>query len=110
MLIRRSHTRGQTIMDMTKTKRDQAIKLPPALIRIILWHIDTQLTSDAMRKSELLFPAEDGRLRGRTDLRKFFAAAEQEMHLNKNVTARALRRTFQDLTRESCLVALACAG
>lgn len=101
LLIRRSHTRGQVVADMTKTKRDQEIKLTPALCRIIQWHIKTQLTTDAMRASDLLFPAEDGRLRGPSNLRKFFQAARAELGLNKKATGRALRRTFQDLTREA---------
>jgi hypothetical protein len=101
LLIRRSHTRGEEVMDMTKTKRDQNIKLPLALVRVIQWHIDTQLKTDAMRDCGLLFPSEDGRLRGPTNLRKFFQAARAELKMNKTVTARALRRTFQDLTREA---------
>jgi hypothetical protein len=101
LLIRRSHTRGQVVMDMTKTKRDQTLKLPPALVRVLEWHVETQLTTDAMKASELLFPAEDGRLRGPSGLRKFFDAAEKELGLNKNITGRSLRRTFQDLTREA---------
>ncbi len=101
LLIRRSHTRGEEILDMTKTKRDQDIKLPPSLVRVIQWHIDTQFTTDKMRASELLFPGEDGRLRGPRDLRRFFEAAKAELKLTKTVTGRALRRTFQDLSREA---------
>ncbi len=101
LLIRRSHTRGQLVMDMTKTKRDQTLKLPPALVRVLQWHIDTQLSNELMQESELLFPAGDGRLRGPSGLRKFFDAAEKELGLKKNVTGRALRRTFQDLSREA---------
>lgn len=59
-----------------------------------------------MKDSGLLFPAEDGRLRGPGDLRKFFEAAEAELGLKKHVTGRALRRTFQDLTREAEVDAL----
>ncbi len=101
LLIRRSHTRREEVMDMTKTKRDQEIKLPQGLVRVIQWHIDTQLKTDAMRGSGLLFPADDGRLRGPSNLRKFFQAAKAELQLTKKVTGRALRRTFQDLTREA---------
>jgi hypothetical protein len=54
-----------------------------------------------MRKSTLLFPAEGGGLRGPRDLRRFFEAAVSELGLTKKVTGRALRRTFQDLTREA---------
>jgi hypothetical protein len=70
LLLRRSHTRGQEVMDWTKTKRDQEVKLPPGLVRVIQWHINTQLSTDAMQTSDLLFPVEDGRLRGPSNLRK----------------------------------------
>jgi len=101
LLVRRSHTRAQTVMEMTKTKRDQTLKLPPGVVRILDWHIKTQLTGDAMKNSDLLFPAEDGGLRGPRDLRRLFEAAQEELKLTKKVTGRALRRTFQDLTREA---------
>lgn len=101
LLIRRSHTRGQVVMDMTKTKRDQTIPLPPAILRVLAWHVKTQMTTDAMKNSDLLFPAEDGGFRGPRDLRRLFEAAESELKLSKTVTGRALRRTFQDLTREA---------
>ena len=47
----------------------QRIVLPPFLIDILRWHVDAQLTTDAMRRSELLFPAEDGGFRSRAALR-----------------------------------------
>lgn len=101
LLIRRSHTRGDEILDMTKTKLDQEIKLPMGLVRVIQWHIDTQFKTDEMRASELLFPTNQGRLRDSRGLRRFFEAAERELKLKKTVTGRSLRRTFQDLTREA---------
>jgi len=88
-------------MDMTKTKRDQTIRLPPSLVRVLQWHINTQMLTDAMISSDLLFPGEDGLPRTSRYLRRFFEAAEVELKLSKHVTGRALRRTFQDLTREA---------
>jgi hypothetical protein len=101
LLIRRSHTRNEVIMDMTKTKRDQTVRLPPSLVRVLQWHINTQMVTDAMISSDLLFPGEDGLPRTSRYLRRFFEAAEVELTLSKHVTGRALRRTFQDLTREA---------
>jgi hypothetical protein len=43
-----------------RTKIRQRITLPPLLVDILRWHIATQLTTDEMKASELLFPAEDG--------------------------------------------------
>lgn len=54
-----------------------------------------------MRDSGLIFPAQDGRLRTSRDLRRFFEAAKKEIGLAKKLTGRALRRTFQDLTRDA---------
>jgi hypothetical protein len=36
-------------MATTKTKIRQRITLPPLLVDILRWHIDTQLTTDEMR-------------------------------------------------------------
>jgi|HubBroStandDraft_1064217.scaffolds.fasta_scaffold46165_3 site-specific recombinase XerC len=99
LLVRRSHTRGAEVLDATKTKRDQHIELPREMIAILDWHIKTQLTTDAMKESDLLFPAEDGGFRSPSNLRKAFADAKRKMKLAKHITPRALRRTFQDLTR-----------
>ena len=47
----------------------------------------------------MLFPAEDGRFRTRSALKKPFAAVTEALELKKQVTPRAMRRTFQDLAR-----------
>jgi integrase len=99
LLIRQSHTEGQEVMATTKTKIRQRITLPPVLLDILRWHIDTQLTTDAMKASELLFPAEDGRYRSRSALKKPFAAVASAVGLKKHVSPKAMRRTFQDLAR-----------
>jgi site-specific recombinase XerC len=99
LLIRQSHTEGDEVMATTKTKIRQRITLPSLLVDVLRWHIATQLTTDAMRASQLLFPAEDGRFRTRSALKKPFAAVADAMGLTKNVTPKAMRRTFQDLAR-----------
>ena len=73
--------------------------LPPILVDILRWHIETQLANDAMQASELLFPAEDGRYRSRSALKKAFGAVSTAAGVTKHVTPKAMRRTFQDLAR-----------
>jgi integrase len=99
LLIRQSHTEGDEVMATTKTKIRQRITLPPLLVDVLRWHIATQLTTDAMRASMLLFPAEDGRFRTRSALKKPFANVSAALGLTKRVSPKAMRRTFQDLAR-----------
>lgn len=99
ILVRQSHTEGQEVMPTTKTKIRQRIRVPDLLVEILRWHVETQLTTDAMRESELLFPAEDGRLRSRSALKKPFAIVARASGLKKRVSPKAMRRTFQDLAR-----------
>ena len=47
-----------------------------------------------MKASELVFPAEDGRFRSRSALKKSFAALAEALGLKKQVTPKAMRRTF----------------
>jgi hypothetical protein len=99
LLVRQSHTEGQEVMATTKTKIRQRITLPQLLVDILRWHIATQLTTQQQRASALLFPAEDGRLRSRSALKTSFAAVATAIGLKKQVTPKAMRRTFQDLAR-----------
>ena len=99
ILVRQSHTEGDEVMATTKTKIRQRITLPPLLVDVLRWHIATQLTTDAMRESPLLFPAEDGRFRTRSALKKPFATVGTAIGLKKHVSPKAMRRTFQDLAR-----------
>ncbi|HEY4014286.1 MAG TPA: hypothetical protein VGM06_13175 [Polyangiaceae bacterium] len=99
LLIRQSHTEGQEVMNTTKTKIRQRITLPALMVDILRWHIATQLTTEEQQASPLLFPAEDGRFRTRSALKKPFAAVTNAMGLTKRVSPKAMRRTFQDLAR-----------
>src|SRR5580704_12805162 len=74
VLVRQSHTEGDEVMATTKTKIRQRITLPPLLVDILRWHIDTQLLTPEQKESELLFPAEDGSFRSRSALKKPFVA------------------------------------
>ena len=98
LLVRRSHTRRQTVMETTKTGRHQRLMLPAELMDILRWHVE-QLPSNPMRDSDLLFPSIVGGLRTSAGLDKPFAKVCETLKLNKKITPRAMRRTFQDLAR-----------
>jgi len=102
LLIRRSHTEGQVAINMTKTARDQEILLPEELVKILQWHADN-LPDGPMRKSDLLFPNEDGGFLIRGFLRTPFESVCKELKLPQKVTPRGMRRTFQDLARAAKL-------
>lgn len=99
LLIRRSNTVADEVEDFTKTKKDTPVTLPESVIEILQWHVDTQMVTESMRASELLFPTADGGFRSRSCLDKPFAAVTAACGLKKRITPRALRRTFQDLSR-----------
>jgi integrase len=99
LLVRQSHTEGDEVMATTKTRIRQRITLPALLVDILRWHIATQLETPEQKASVLLFPAEDGRFRTRSALKKPFAAVATAIGLKKQVTPKAMRRTFQDLAR-----------
>lgn len=101
LLVRRSNTHKTDVEDFTKTKRDQVIPLPPIVMQVLRWHVKTNLTSEAQKRSELLFPTLEGGFRSRSCLDKPFALVTREAGLTKRLTPRALRRTFQDLTRDA---------
>lgn len=101
ILVRRSQTRGPEVMNTTKQKRRYAIDLPEEAMSVLKWHIDTQLTEDAQRESELLFPASTGGFRAPTVLNKPFAEVGDEMKLGFAFTQRGMRRTFNDLARRA---------
>lgn len=96
LLIRRSQTIGEAV-DRTKTKLKQRIPLPPDLMDILRWHIDRLTGKQAA--SDLLFPSESGGYRAASVLDKPFGHAAAAIGLKYTLTARAMRRTFQDLSR-----------
>ena len=98
LLVRRSHTCG-AVMDRTKTDCDLEIAVPPLLLEVLKWHVETQLTTPEQRASDLLFPREDGGIRDDRILRKPFEAVAEKLGFVKEVTPRAMRRSFQDLAR-----------
>jgi integrase len=98
ILVRRSHTLNK-IMNTTKTKRRQRIAVPVDVMKILKWHVETQLTTPEQKTSELLFAAEDGGCRSENFLTKSFAKVGLMIGLKKKVTPKGMRRTFNDLTR-----------
>jgi hypothetical protein len=101
ILIRRSNTESDEVEDFTKTKKDQDIPLPKSVLDVLRWHVDTQMETWQMRKSDLLFPTRDGGFRSRSCLDKPFAAVTKACGIDKRITPKALRRTFQDISREA---------
>lgn len=98
LLVRRSQTVGDEVMNTTKTGRKQRLALPEDLIEILRWHVDA-LPEGPMTESELLFPNEAGGFRSPAVLQKPFARVSRAMGLRKHISPRAMRRTFQDLAR-----------
>lgn len=95
--IRRSHSRGQEVMDATKTDVDQSIGLPPLVVAVLEWHVE-QLTGKRA-ESVYLFPSRRGGLMARTALKKVFDGVAAELGLTLRVTPRGMRRTHVDHAR-----------
>ena len=99
LLIRRSHTLGNEVMETTKTDLHQRLALPRGLLNVLLWHVETQLLSKKKRESELIFPAVNGGFRSRSCLDKPFEEVRLAIGLPYRFTPRGMRRTYQDLAR-----------
>jgi hypothetical protein len=82
-------------------ERRYAIDLPEEAVNVLKWHVETQLTEDAQRESELLFPSSTGGLRAPSVLNKPFAELAEEMKLGLDFTQRGMRRTFNDSARHA---------
>jgi len=99
LLIRRSQTIGDEVMETTKTDLHQRLTLPRELLDVLKWHVDDVILPKKMRESELLFPAVTGGFRARSCLDKPFAAVCEKIKLSYRFTPRGMRRTYQDLAR-----------
>jgi integrase len=98
ILVRRSHSVGE-VMETTKTGLRQRITVPPELMSVLRWHVDTQLPTPEQQASDLLFPREDGAFRSESSLKKAFDMCAGLIGVKKNITPRAKRRTFNDVAR-----------
>ncbi len=99
LLIRRSQTIGDSVMETTKTDLHQRLTLPRELLDVLKWHVNEVLLPKKMRESELLFPAVTGGFRARSCLDKPFDAVCKKIKLPYRFTPRGMRRTYQDLAR-----------
>jgi integrase len=101
LLVRRSRGIKGRVMEMTKTNHDQVIKIPEFMVSVLRWHVDKQLITRDMERSELLFPSEVGTFRHNSALAKPFKAIAKAMGLSKQISPKAMRRSFQDAMREA---------
>jgi integrase len=97
LLVRRSQTYGTEVMESTKTGQDGRIALPGQMIEVLRQHAEE--LRPAQRKSELLFPNASGGFRSRGCLNKPFREVRAAIGIGYPVTPRAMRRTYQDLSR-----------
>jgi hypothetical protein len=100
VVLRRSNSLGDEIMDWTKTKRDQQIALPPVAMRVLRAHV-AALPRGPMRDSEYLFPSTTGGMRSRSALDKPFRDVLKALGWTMKLTPKGMRRTFNDLAREA---------
>jgi integrase len=103
LLVRRSHSQGPEVMNTTKNRIRYRIHLPEAVLAVLRWHIDTQLSAPEMEDSDLLFPSVTGGFRSPSVLNKPFAEVAEAIGLGKRFTQRGLRRTFNDLARAAAI-------
>jgi integrase len=101
VLVRRSRGIKGRVMEMAKTNHDQVIKLPDFVMSVLRWHVDKQLVTRDMERSELLFPSETGGFRHNSVLGKPFRSIAKQMGLSKQISPKAMRRSFQDAMREA---------
>jgi integrase len=104
--VRRSQTRGEKVLNSTKQRTRYGIEVPPEVMQILRWHVETQIGTPEQQDSELLFPAVTGGFRAVTALVKPFRGVAKAMKLGFNFTPRGMRRTFNDLARTACIEAV----
>lgn len=100
VLVRRSQTIGDEVMERTKTGARQKIYLPREVLKVLRWHCDTQLSLKQLQ-TDLLFPSASGGFRARSVLDKPFHEVSQLLGLGYDLTAKALRRSANDAFRQA---------
>lgn len=97
LLIRRSYVTGR-ILNRTKQGRGLEVALPQELLELLRQHLAQR--PPELASCELLFPRPGGELLGPNDFRHAFERARKLLGWQERwVTPRAMRRTFQDVTR-----------
>jgi hypothetical protein len=99
LLLRRSHSLGNEIMDQTKTGRDLEVPLTTMVLWVLREHVAS--LEGKMAESEYLFPSTTGGLKSRSALDKPFRDVAKALGWTMTLTPRAMRRTFQDLARHA---------
>jgi integrase len=108
LLIRRSHSRKQEVMNCTKTSKggadgDQRIGLDDDTMAVLRWHLDRYLWS-AQRDCDLLFPSRTGGFQARSALDIPFRKTMKAIGLEDlELTPLGMRRTYQNLCRRAKL-------
>lgn len=97
ILVRRSNSLGQEVMNTTKTNLTYKLGLPPEVMLELRGHASRLRGSRA--RSELLFPSKRGGLMSRSALDKPFRAISKTIRLPFTLTPRGMRRTYQDVGR-----------
>lgn len=105
ILVRRSQTRGEEVMNMTKQRTRYGIDLPESVIGVLKWHTESQLRTPEQQDSDLLFPSITGGYRTPTVLNKPFAEIAAELELPR-FTQLGMRRTYNDLARAAGVIDL----
>ena len=102
LLVRRSETKGEVAEQLKQGKRGKIrwvrLTLPVDLVDILRWHVD-RLPEGPMQDSDLLFPSETGGYRSPSRLDKPIKAIAKAAGIKKDLSAKLMRRTFQDLGR-----------
>ena len=115
LLVRRSHTHRDEVMDATKTGRDQVITLDARQTDVLRWHLDrieadnvrrekrSPEIAEAIRASDLLFAAAPTKWNhgGGFRLPSCLDKVAEILELGYKVTPRAMRRPYQRLAREA---------
>jgi integrase len=103
LLVRRSQTLGDEVMNTTKQGKRYSITVPQELMAVLEWHVRTQLSTPEQEDSDLLFPSVKGSYRSPCVLNKPFADVCEAMGLGRHFSQRGLRRTFNDLARAAAV-------
>lgn len=97
LMVRRSQTLGDVVMNSTKTGVEQRLAVPDTLLEVFHWHLEK--LRPKQETSDLLFPSVRGGFRARSCLDKPFAEVAEAIELGYRFTPRGMRRTYQDLGR-----------
>src|SRR5690606_8748447 len=80
LLVRRSQTRGDTVLQSSKQRTRYSINLPEEVLNVLQWHISEQLLG-LQSDTDLLFPSLTGGFRSPCVLNKPFAEVSEMMGL-----------------------------